>query len=183
MKISNYFLIAVGGAVIGAASGFAWRALDDAGQAEIQTPVQSVQVVDVLPNFSYPDLQGRQSSSDEFTDKVVVLNFWATWCPPCRKEMPSLQRMWSALRRDGVELVAIDFGDPADQIQRFARSERITFPLLMDEKGTVLHRYEAVGLPTTFVVDRNGVVTLSHVDVDYTARIEPDEVVAAVQAL
>jgi hypothetical protein len=56
MKISNYFLIAVGGAVIGAASGFAWRALDDAGQPAIQTPVQTVQEVDVLPSFSYPDL-------------------------------------------------------------------------------------------------------------------------------
>jgi len=172
MKISNYFLIAVGGAVIGAASGFAWRALDDAGQPEIPTPVQTVQEVDVLPSFSYPDLQGRQRSSEEFADKVVVLNFWATWCAPCRKETPefvALQELYSG----NVQFIGIAIDDE-EPVREFAESYSVNYPLLLGDVGAVSlsrrlgNRYE--GLPFTIVASPDGNVVLRH-----TGGLERDQ--------
>jgi thiol-disulfide isomerase/thioredoxin len=180
MKISNYFLIAVGGAVIGAASGFAWRALDDAGQPEIQTPVQTVQQVDTLPNFSYPDLQGRQRSGEEFSDKVVVLNFWATWCPPCRKETPAFvalqERYGSEVQFIGI---AIDDEEP---VREFADSYGVNYPLLLGDVEAVAlsrslgNRYE--GLPFTVVAAPGGNVVLRH-----TGGLERDKLEPLLQEL
>ena len=108
------------------------------------------------PAFSLEGADGKRYRLEDFDGKVLVVNFWATWCPPCRKEMPSMQRMWRALQADGVELVAIDFGDEKEVVQDFAREAAIEFPLLLDQKGAVLQDFKAIGLPTTYVVDRNG---------------------------
>ena len=175
MKISNYFLIAVGGAVIGAASGFAWRALDDAGQPEIPTPVRTVQEVDVLPSFSYPDLEGRQRSSEEFADKVVVLNFWATWCAPCRKETPefvALQERYAG----NVQFIGIAIDDE-EPVREFANSYGVNYPLLLGDIEAVSlsrrlgNRYE--GLPFTVVAAPGGNVVLRHTGGLDRDRLEP----------
>ena len=175
MKISNYFLIAVGGAVIGAASGFAWRALDDAGQPQIQTPVQTVQEVDVLPSFSYPDLQGQQRSSEEFTDRVMVLNFWATWCPPCRKETPTfvaLQKLYGG----NVQFIGIAIDDE-EPVREFADSFAVNYPLLLGDIEAVSlsrrlgNRYE--GLPFTVVTTPGGKVILRHAGGLERDQLEP----------
>jgi len=175
MKISNYFLIAVGGAVIGAASGFAWRALDDAGQVPSPTPVQTVQVVDALPNFSYPDLQGKQRSSEEFADKVVVLNFWATWCPPCRKETPEFVEL-QELYGSNVQFIGIAIDDE-EPVREFAESFGVNYPLLLGDIDAVSlsrrlgNRYE--GLPFTVVAAPGGNVVLRHVGGLERDRLEP----------
>ena len=172
MKISNYFLIAVGGAVIGAASGFAWRAFDSAVQPEIPTPVQTVQVEDSLPEFSYPDLEGRQRSSEEFAEKVVVLNFWATWCAPCRKETPefiALQEEYGAT----VQFIGIAIDDE-EPVREFADSFGVNYPLLLGDTEAVSlsrrlgNRYE--GLPFTVVAAPGGDVVLRH-----TGGLERDQ--------
>jgi len=164
VKIQNYFLIALGGAVIGAVSGFALRTYDAAGQAEIPTPVESVQVVDMLPRFAYPDLDGRQRLSSEFADKVVVLNFWATWCPPCRKETPefvALQETFS----DRVQFIGIAIDDE-DPVREFAESFGMNYPVLLGDIEAVSlsrrlgNRYE--GLPFTVVATPDGRVVMRH---------------------
>ncbi len=180
MKISNYFLIAVGGAVIGAATGFAWRALDDAGQPAIQTPVKTVQEVDVLPSFSYPDLKGRQRSSDEFADKVVVLNFWATWCPPCRKETPEFVALQELYGSD-VQFIGIAIDDE-EPVREFADSFGVNYPLLLGDVEAVSlsrrlgNRYE--GLPFTVVAEPGGNVVLRH-----TGGLERDQLEPLLQEL
>jgi len=108
------------------------------------------------PTFNLQDTNGQRYRLADFAGKILVVNFWATWCPPCRKEMPSMQRMWRALQADGVELVAIDFGDEKDVVAEFAAEATIEFPLLLDKKGAVLQDFKAIGLPTTYVIDRNG---------------------------
>lgn len=108
------------------------------------------------PAFSLEGADGKQYQLADFAGKVLVVNFWATWCPPCRKEMPSMQRMWRALQADGVELVAIDYGDEKDVVADFAAETAVEFPLLLDRKGTVLRDFNAIGLPTTYVIDRSG---------------------------
>ena len=175
MKISNYFLIAIGGAVIGAASGFAWRAYDDAGQPEVQTPVAAVRQVNVLPNFTYPDLDGRQRSNDEFADKVVVLNFWATWCPPCRKETPEFVALQEAFGGQ-VQFIGIAIDDE-DPVREFADTYGVNYPLLLGDVDAVAmsrslgNRYE--GLPFTVVAKPGGSVVLRHTGGLERSQLEP----------
>lgn len=172
MKIQNYFLIAVGGALIGAASGFAWRAMDSGPAPTVPPSVTSVEQIDVLPDFSYTDLDGRQRQGSEFADKVVVLNFWATWCPPCRKETPE----FVALQKEFGERVqfigiAIDDEDP---VREFADSFDVNYPLLLGDADAVAmsrrlgNRNE--GLPFTVVATPGGNVVLRH-----TGGLERDQ--------
>ncbi|MGB5561431.1 MAG: TlpA disulfide reductase family protein [Sedimenticolaceae bacterium] len=175
MKISNYFLIAVGGAVIGAATGFAWRALDDAKQPAIESPVEMVRQVDVLPSFSYPDLQGKQRQSSEFADKVLVLNFWATWCPPCRKETPEFVALQEAFRGQ-VQFIGIAIDDE-EPVREFADSYGVNYPLLLGDVEAVAlsrqlgNRYE--GLPFTVVMAPGGNVVLRHTGGLDREKLEP----------
>jgi len=175
VKIQNYFLIALGGAVIGAATGFALRAFDSAGQPEIPTPVQSVQVVDTLPSFAYPDLEGRQRRSSEFADKVLVLNFWATWCPPCRKETPefvALQETYAGR----VQFIGIAIDDE-DPVREFADSYGMNYPVLLGDIEAVSlsrrlgNRYE--GLPFTVVATADGRVVMRHAGGIERDQLEP----------
>ncbi len=175
MKLSHYFLIAVGGAVVGAMSGFAWRAFDSTDRPEITTPVQSVEVIDVLPGFSYPDLDGRQRQSSEFTDKVVVLNFWATWCPPCRKETPEFVALQEAYA-GGVQFIGIAIDDE-DPVREFADSYGVNYPVLLGDIEAVSlsrrlgNRYE--GLPFTVVAAPGGNVVLRHTGGLDREQLEP----------
>ncbi len=96
-----------------------------------------------------------------YRGKVLVVNFWATWCPPCVKEMPALERAWQTLQPAGVELVAINFGDDAGTVQAFARQHELTLPLLLDPQGQEAQRWPMRGLPATFVLDRDGRIVYS----------------------
>jgi thiol-disulfide isomerase/thioredoxin len=174
VKISNYFLIAIGGAVIGAASGFALRAFDRAEEQD-PAPVRTVEQVDVLPNFSYPDLDGRQRSGAEFADRVVVLNFWATWCPPCRKETPEFVAMQEAFG-DRVQFIGIAIDDE-EPVREFAESYGVNYPVLLGDVEAVTlsrrlgNRYE--GLPFTVVTRPGGSVVLRHTGGLERAQLEP----------
>ena len=175
MKISNYFLIAVGGALIGAASGFVLREFSDSKQPDVDMPIQQVQQVDRLPAFSYPDLDGRPRSSDEFRDRVVVLNFWATWCPPCRKETPEFIALQEAF--DGqVQFIGIAIDD-AEPVREFAEAFAINYPVLLGDVDAIKlsrrlgNRHE--GLPFTVVVQPGGAVVLRHAGGLDRRQLEP----------
>ena len=175
MKISNYFLIAVGGAVIGAATGFAFRSMDTAQTPGIPQPVASVQEVSKVPEFSYPDLDGRQRHSSEFADKVVVLNFWATWCPPCRKETPEFVQLQETYA-DNVQFIGIAIDDE-DPVREFADTYGMNYPVLLGDVDAVAmsrqlgNRYE--GLPFTVVAAPGGDVVLRHAGELNRDQLEP----------
>ena len=175
MNIRNYFLIAVGGALIGAATGFAWRALDKADRPPIPSPVKAVEALEVLPSFSYPDLEGRQRDSSEFRDKVVVLNFWATWCPPCRKETPEFVELQEAYAKD-VQFIGIAIDDE-EPVREFASEYGVNYPLLLGDVEAVAlsrrlgNRYE--GLPFTVVAGPGGNVVLRRAGELKRSELEP----------
>lgn len=108
-------------------------------------------------DFSLPDVAGKQMSLAQYNGKVVMLNFWATWCRPCRTEMPSMQKLYHAYKdKDFVILaVSVDRKGKGD-VNEFVRQNGYTFPILLDPDSTVSDRYHVPYLPATFIIDRQG---------------------------
>ena len=108
------------------------------------------------PEFVLRDLDGNQHRLSDYRGQVVIINFWATWCPPCREEMPSMQHAWESLKNDGIHMLAINVGEDEDTIFQFTANYPVDFPLLMDSDSGVINQWPVRGLPTTFVVDPKG---------------------------
>lgn len=111
------------------------------------------------PGFALPDLDGKPHTLADYRGKVVVLNFWATWCPPCRYEMPSMERAWEKVRDQGIVFIAVNVGEDSDTVFTFLADYPVEFPLLLDEQAKVVKQYPVTGLPTTYVVDPQGRIT------------------------
>jgi len=107
-------------------------------------------------NFDLPDMDGKRHKLSDYRGRVVIVNFWATWCPPCRKELPSMNRAWSRLQKEGVMMLAVNVGESEDVIFPFMADYPIDFPVLLDQDGEIIQRWPVRGLPTTFVVDPDG---------------------------
>jgi peroxiredoxin len=108
------------------------------------------------PDFVLTDLDGNQHRLSDYRGQVVIINFWATWCPPCRAEMPSMQRAWVQLEKEGILMFGIDVGEDEETIFQFTANYPVEFPLLMDSDSSVINHWPVRGLPTTFVVDPKG---------------------------
>jgi thiol-disulfide isomerase/thioredoxin len=108
------------------------------------------------PSLTVRDLNGNSVSLTSLRGKIVFLNFWATWCPPCRMEMPSIQRLFETMDRNQFAVMAVDLGEPAAEVKNFIQKNRYTFPIYIDidDRGASAYRVEAV--PSTFVIDRMG---------------------------
>ena len=125
---------------------------------------RSVQVDELAPDFRLQDLDGRVVMLSDFRGKTVILNFWATWCPPCREEMPEFQAIWDERGTGGSDdlvVLAVNFlrDDSVGAATKFIEANEFTFPVVFDTtRGDVAARYGVRGLPATFFIDRNGIV-------------------------
>jgi len=108
------------------------------------------------PEFSLPTLEGRTVTLSALRGQVVFLNFWATWCPPCREEMPSIEQLHRELRGQGLVVLAVDVDEAPERVARFVKDFRLGFPVLLDAGSHVFSSYGAPGLPTTILIDRQG---------------------------
>lgn len=108
------------------------------------------------PDFELVDTEGRIHRLSDYRGRTVIINFWTTWCPPCREEIPSMNRAWEALRKDGVAMLAINMGEDEDTIFVFTADYPADFPLLMDLDGQVIADWPVKGLPTTYIVAPDG---------------------------
>jgi thiol-disulfide isomerase/thioredoxin len=111
----------------------------------------------LAPDFSLDTLNGDSFSLSAARGQPVVLNFWATWCPPCRVEIPHFQEA-SIAYNGQVLIVGIDDGEPREQVAPFAQEMGITYPVPLDEDSVVARRYRINSLPTTFFIDEDGII-------------------------
>jgi len=124
-----------------------------------------------MPAFTLKDTSGRQVSSDEFRGKVLLVDFWATWCAPCKREMPGYEALYRRYRERGFAVVGIAMDWDADAVTKFAREVGVTYPLLLNG-AQVQQQFEILGLPTTFLVDREGRIRKKVVGFEYTEAFE-----------
>jgi thiol-disulfide isomerase/thioredoxin len=112
----------------------------------------------VAPDFKLPDMDEQDHALSDFRGKVVMLNFWATWCPPCRREMPSMQRLYEKFSERGLVVVAVNQFEDPDLVFEFTGrlSLEPSFPILFDRESRVSERYKVKGLPTTYLLDKQG---------------------------
>ncbi|MZH02395.1 MAG: TlpA family protein disulfide reductase [Nitrospinae bacterium] len=109
------------------------------------------------PAFVAKNLKGQDVELSDFKGKVVLLNFWATWCGACIEEMASMQNLYSALRADGVEVLAVSIDRwNEDRIQDYVKNNQLTFPVLLDQNQKVRKKYHVMGLPTSYLIDAEG---------------------------
>ncbi len=138
--------------MVGAASGeTAAQRMRSVGLTLVPDPVNPIE-------FQLQSLGGPRVKLSSLKGKVVLLNFWATWCPACRQEMPSMQRMYRALRAEGLEILAVDLQENTQRVQGFAKELGLSFPIALDSDGSVGTQYGAHALPTTFLLDRRGLI-------------------------
>ena len=133
----------------------AWSLVDDAGGGLKNAAARGERPV--APDFVLARLDGEGDVRlSELRGKVVVLNFWASWCIPCKKEAPYLETVWQENRRRGVVVLGVDAKDFRVDARRFARRFGLTFPLAYDGPGDTLDDFGVTGFPETFVLDRQG---------------------------
>ena len=110
-------------------------------------------------DFTLPDLDGKEHTLSDYRGKVVFLNFWATWCAPCKEEMPSMQVLYETFKNRGLEIIAVSIDkDGAEGVKEFVEAYGLTFTVLHDPRGKVKEKYKTTGVPETFIVDQNGVI-------------------------
>jgi peroxiredoxin len=109
------------------------------------------------PDFSLKDLNGKEVEIKQFKGKVIFLNFWATWCGPCKEEMPGMEALHQQLKEKNFVMltISVDY-EGIKPVQEFISKHRYTFPVLLDPKGETLDLFEVKGIPTTFFVDKKG---------------------------
>lgn len=121
-------------------------------------PSNGVEVGLPAPAFNLESLDGEPIALSDHLGDVVVVNFWATWCPPCRAEMPGIEQVYKAHKNDGVVVLAINGQEERALVKSFIDEKGFTFPILLDESAQALRAYDARSFPMTIVVDREGIV-------------------------
>ena len=146
-------------AILALSAGWIWlsRPAEDSLNADIPAPQQGF----IAPDFTLNAWEGQTVHLADLRNQVVLINFWASWCPPCKAEMPAIQAAYQAYSGQGLAVLGINAADQ-DEVsaaRQFAQAAGLTFPLLADESGKVFDLYQVKALPTSFFVDRQGKIT------------------------
>ena len=111
------------------------------------------------PNFTLSDLDGKMVSLTDYKGQVVFLNIWATWCPPCVEEMPSMEKLYQELKDEDFEIIAVSIdASGAKAVLPFMKKHKLSFPALADTGGSLQGLYQTTGVPESFIIDKNGII-------------------------
>lgn len=138
---------------------------DRAGPGDFNTGksvVQSASIGSRAPNFELQGIGGDTFNLVEMQGRIVVLNFWATWCAPCKVEMPLLEEIYQD-NSARLQVLAVNFDEPRQVVTEFARELQLSFPILLDPGGVVQDLYRVRGYPTTFILDESGIIRFHHI--------------------
>lgn len=174
MSLRSNALYYIAGAII--AGAILWQAFRPQGPAPVAGP--AALQGQAAPSFPVPDMEGLSSGLDLYRGRIVVMNLWASWCPPCRAEMPDLERLYETYRSRSVVVLGVDQGESRERVGAFARALGIHYPILLDEQQRYGRVYAALGLPTTILVNRNGVVVRG-----FDGPLAYSQMVAAIEPL
>ena len=138
---------------------FLWLRLSPAPPSAPISSIPAPEVGHPAPDFSLPTLDGAEIRLADLRGRPVILNFWATWCPPCRREMPALEIVWQQYNRGDVMVLGVDQGESVSLVSEYVRQNvGVTFPLLLDRRQDVGDLYLVRSLPTTFFIDAAGII-------------------------
>lgn len=153
-------LLGLGGILIAVSTYFIFKNIS----AQTDFSTVPVRVNFLAPELRLTDTQGISHALSDYRGQVVLVNLWATWCPPCKEEMPALQSFYDKHQEQGFVVIAINDGDPTADVLQFVKEYRLTFPVWLDPKYIATEQaFKTLNLPSSFVIDRNGVVQLQWV--------------------
>jgi peroxiredoxin len=166
LKLKSLILTLVFACLIGLAL---YTSQNENKEAKKQTPAAQntgLKPGSMAPDFSLRTLDGKQISLKKYRGKKVILNFWATWCPPCREEMPEMQKFYQDYKQKGVEILAVNLEyseTKPEKIRDFVKEYELAFPVPLDEKNTTGKQFRAVSIPTSYFIDEKGIITKVHI--------------------
>jgi len=162
-KLSVMIVIGAGLILVGMAGFMLWPRPDVAASAPISGASMTVpvEVNYEAPELTLVNLDGQEQSLVDYHGQVVLVNLWATWCPPCKAEMPTLEAYYQAHQVDGFVTIAVNDGDPTDDVAAFAKEYELSFPVWLDPTYQATdHAFKTSNLPSSFVIDREGNIRL-----------------------
>ncbi len=164
LKKSAFFIIMIFFIAVLSASGETLeKDMEKAGFFVFTEKVSSI-------DFQLETLKGEKASLSDYRGKVVMLNFWATWCPPCRREMPSMEELYRRIDKEKIDILAVNIQEPEKTVSEYINRSSYTFPVLLDEKAEAASIYQIRSIPTTFIVDKKG-----YIRAQFTGSREWDE--------
>ncbi|WP_331457078.1 MULTISPECIES: TlpA disulfide reductase family protein [Bacillus] len=133
--------------------------------SESNIPI-GTEIGNIAPNFLLETTNGQEVHLTDYRGKKVILNFWASWCGPCKIEMPDMEKFYHDTKDKGIEIVAVNATatekDPSN-VKQFLKENKYTFPVLLDQKGQAGAAYQIISIPTSFIIDTKGVIQYKHV--------------------
>ncbi len=142
------------------------------GQGAGSIPANAGAIGSAAPDFELTDLSGKKVRLSDLKGKVVILDFWAKWCGPCRMEIPDLVKLQSKYGEKGLTIVGLTVTSPEKDVRSFAQAQGMNYPVLLDADDLTNRYGGIVGIPTTFVVDRQGRITQKFIGVMSTQTFE-----------
>ena len=114
-------------------------------------------------DFKLKDLNGKEVSLSDFKGKRVFLNFWASWCPPCKAEMPEMEDLYKETKDSDLVILAVNLGENKSTVEKFIKDNNYTFPVLLDNNNEAAVNYRVVSIPTSFFIDKDGTIVDKHI--------------------
>lgn len=127
------------------------------------TQQQSSKNLNGFIDFTLKDLNGNNITLSSLRGKKVFLNFWATWCPPCRSEMPDIERIYKKYKDSDVYVLTVNVNEPHSTVKKFIDEYNYSFPVVLDDTGEVSQKYQITGIPTSYFIDSDGNISDKHV--------------------